>query len=74
MKKNYDFSKGKRGSIVKQTGKTRVSIYLDNDLLHAVRQRADSAGRGYQGMINEAVSEYLARLERRPLGRHMELK
>jgi len=61
MKKEYDFSKAKRGPVVRQQGKTRITIYLDNDLLEAFRERADAAGRGYQTMINEALREYLGR-------------
>ena len=30
MKKEYDFSQGKRGAVVRQDGKTRITIYLDN--------------------------------------------
>lgn len=61
MKKEYDSSKAKRGPVVRQPAKTRITIYLDNDLLEAFRERADAAGRGYQTMINEALREYLGR-------------
>jgi uncharacterized protein (DUF4415 family) len=59
MKKEYDFSKGKRGQVVKPKGKTRITIYLDNDVIDKFRRRADSAGYGYQTMINDALREYL---------------
>ena len=61
MKKEYDFSKAKRGPVIRQAGKTRVTMYLDNAVLEAFRDRADAAGRGYQTMINEALREYLGR-------------
>lgn len=61
MKKEYDFSKARRGAVIPQPGKTRITIYLDNDLLEKFRDRADAAGRGYQTMINEALREYLGR-------------
>ncbi|OFW25818.1 MAG: CopG family transcriptional regulator [Acidobacteria bacterium RIFCSPLOWO2_12_FULL_66_21] len=61
MKKEYDFSKAKRGAVVPQVGKTRITIYLDDDVLDAFRDRADAAGRGYQTMINEALREHLGR-------------
>jgi uncharacterized protein (DUF4415 family) len=61
MKKEYDFSKGKRGPVVRQRGKTRITIHLDDDVLEAFRERADAAGRGYQTMINEALREHLGR-------------
>ena len=55
MKKDYDFSKGKRGSIVSSKGKTRVTMYLDNDVLEEFRAKAELQGRGYQTLINEAL-------------------
>ena len=66
MRKEYDFSKGKRGAVIPQKGKTRITIYLDNDVLETFRERADSAGVGYQTMINQALGEYLAR-SRKPV-------
>ena len=59
MKKEYDFSTGKRGPVTQQSGKTRITIYLDNDVLEDFRERADSSGTGYQTMINDALREYL---------------
>lgn len=59
MKREYDFSKGKRGAVIATTGKTRITIYLDDDVLEKFRERADSTGRGYQTMINEALREHL---------------
>ncbi len=59
MKKEYDFSQGKRGPAVRQKGKTRITIYLDDDVLDAFRKRADRAGSGYQTMINRALRDYL---------------
>jgi uncharacterized protein (DUF4415 family) len=64
MRKEYDFSKGKRGSVVSSRGKTRITILLDSDILKVFRERAESAGRGYQTMINEALREYLERSQR----------
>ena len=59
MKKEYDFSRGKRGAVTPRKGKTRITIYLDDSVLEEFRERADSMGRGYQTMINEALREYL---------------
>jgi uncharacterized protein (DUF4415 family) len=61
MRKEYDFSKGKRGAVVPQPGKTRITIYLDDQVLEAFRERADAAGRGYQTMINEALRQHLGK-------------
>ena len=64
MKKEYDFSKAKRGAVVPQKGKTRITIYLDNDLLDEFRARAEAAGCGYQTMINEALRQHLRKAPR----------
>ncbi len=61
MKREYDFSKGKRGAVVPQTGKTRITIYIDDDILEEFRDRADASGRGYQTMINDALRAYLGK-------------
>jgi len=68
MKKEYDFTRAKRGPIVKlPAGKTRVTIRLDNDILDWFRKQVDEAGRGsYQTLINDALQEHLAR-KREPL-------
>lgn len=55
MRKEYDFSRGKRGAVVPSPGKTRITIMLDNDVLEYFRERADSHGTGYQTLINAAL-------------------
>ena len=59
MKKEYNFDKGKRGQIISPRGKSRITIYIDNEVLEAFRERADAAGYGYQTMINDALRQYL---------------
>jgi len=56
MKKEYNFSKGKRGAVVATTGKTRVTLWIDNDILARFRLLSEKTGRGYQTLINEALS------------------
>ena len=63
MKKEYDFSKAKRGAVIPQKGKTRITIYIDDDILEEFRNRADEAGFGYQTMMNEALREYLGKVK-----------
>ena len=60
MKKEYDFSSAKRGAVIPVSGKTRVTMYLDNDVLEVFRERADRFGKGYQTLINEVLREHLA--------------
>jgi len=64
MKKEYDFSHAKRGAVIPQTGKTRISIYIDNEVLEEFRRHADQSGRGYQTMMNEALRQYLGKSHR----------
>ncbi|VEN72654.1 CopG family transcriptional regulator [Candidatus Desulfarcum epimagneticum] len=59
MNPEYDFKKGKRGAVVQQKGKTRITMYIDDDVLREFRERADKSGRGYQTIINQVLREYL---------------
>jgi predicted transcriptional regulator len=60
MQDEYDFRQGKRGAVLPQQGKTRITIYIDDEVLEAFRQRAEQQGQGYQTMMNQALREYLA--------------
>lgn len=62
MEVEYDFSEAKRGAIIPQTGKTRITIYIDDDVLETFRQRSDAAGKGYQTIMNEALRKYLGKV------------
>jgi uncharacterized protein (DUF4415 family) len=64
MKKEYDFTKAKKGQVVPTKGKTRITMYLDTDIINDFRGRAEKAGYGYQTMINEALREYLTKSEK----------
>ena len=68
MKREYDFTKAKRGAVVPTApGKTRVTIRLDNEVLDWFRKQVDDAGGGnYQALINDALLEHIAR-RREPL-------
>ena len=63
MKAEYEFSKGKRGAVIPQKGKTRISIFIDNSTLAEFRSRAEKAGTGYQTMMNEALRAYVSKTE-----------
>lgn len=60
MKAEYDMKKSKRGAVIAPVGKTRITIYLDDAILAAFRKRAESEGRGYQTLINEALGAAVA--------------
>jgi uncharacterized protein (DUF4415 family) len=61
MKKEYNFSEGKRGAVLPVTkGKTRITIRIDDDILEWFRSEVDAAGGGnYQTLINQALREYI---------------
>jgi uncharacterized protein (DUF4415 family) len=65
VKKEYDFSKAKRGPVVRAPkGKTRITIRLDDDVLAWFRRQVDAAGGGnYQTLINHALRQYIAQRE-----------
>lgn len=46
MRREYDFSKAKRGAAVKAERKTRIAIGPDDDILEANRTKGDVLGRG----------------------------
>jgi uncharacterized protein (DUF4415 family) len=60
MRKEYDFSRGKRGAVIPSPGKTRITIMIDDEVIEAFRAKAEGAGRGYQTLINEALRAALA--------------
>ena len=60
MKAEYDFSKGKRGAVIPQKGKTRISIFIDDAVLDQFRSRAEKSGTGYQTMMNDALRQFLS--------------
>ena len=68
MKAQYDFSRGKRGPMLKApAGKTRITIRIDDDLLQWFRKQAHAAGGGsYQTLMNAALREYVGS-KREPL-------
>jgi uncharacterized protein (DUF4415 family) len=66
MLEEYDFSKGKRGPVISNKGKTRITIFIDSDILEWFRDEAKREGRGYQTAINQALRNYIKQ-DRRPI-------
>ena len=56
-----DFSKGKRGSVVKpDPNKVRITIRLDADVIEHFKNFVHLAGGGnYQTLINDALREHI---------------
>lgn len=59
--KTYDFSKGKRGTVLPLSpGKERITIRLDCDVLNYFREEVERAGGGnYQTVINNVLRDYI---------------
>lgn len=68
MRKEYDFSEGKRGPVVPTPpGKTRITIRLDDEVIEWFKQKVEAAGGGnYQSLINQALRDHIE-TEREPL-------
>jgi len=66
MLEEYDFSRGKRGAVITPRGKTRITIYIDTDILDWFRDEAEREGRGYQTEINQALRNYVKQ-DKRPI-------
>ena len=58
---NEDFSKGKRGALVKaDPNKIRITIRLDGDVIEYFKKRVHDAGGGnYQTLLNDALRHYI---------------
>jgi uncharacterized protein (DUF4415 family) len=67
MKREYGFSKAKRGPVMPvPKGKTRITIRLDEDVIAWFRTLVEKAGGNYQSLINDALRQHIARV-REPL-------
>ena len=68
MRKEYDFSKGRRGAVVPPAaGKRRITIRVDEEILDWFKDQVHRAGGGnYQSLINAALRQHLAN-SREPL-------
>ena len=64
MRKEYDFSQAKRAKDVphlaqlqeeKIKGKTRITTYLDSDLVEWLKVKGEAENKGYQTILNELL-------------------
>jgi uncharacterized protein (DUF4415 family) len=63
MKKEYDFSSGKRGAALSTAGKTRITIYLDDVIVEKFKAESARTGKGYQTLINDALAKHVGNTE-----------
>ena len=65
MKREYDFKSGRRGAVLRApSGKTRITIRIDDDILTWFRTQVHKAGGGsYQTLINDALRSFAESVE-----------
>ena len=61
MNEEYNFSQGKRGAVEPiSSGKTRITIRIDDDILTWFRACVNKKGGGnYQTLINDALRQHI---------------
>jgi uncharacterized protein (DUF4415 family) len=62
MLPEYDFSQGKRGLIRPHPGQTRVSIWIDTEVLDAYMAYANRIGEDMTPAMNTALRQYIEAL------------
>lgn len=62
----YDFRAGRRGAVLPHEGKTRITMWIDSDILSWFRAHAEREGRGYQTAMNGALKAF-TKEDHRPL-------
>ena len=55
MKNEYDFSTPPASPTRPVKRKTRITIYLDDEVLQQFRSLSEQSGKGYQTLINAAL-------------------
>lgn len=62
MRDDYDFSQGKRGLIRPHPGQTRLTIWVDTDVLDAYMAYANRLGEDMTPAMNTALRQYIETL------------
>ena len=60
MKTDYDFSTVASSVTRHVKRKTRITIYLDDEVLEEFRSLSEQSGKGYQTLINAALRNRIA--------------
>lgn len=55
MKKQYDFSKGKRGKFYRAGVELNIPVYLDPDVAKIVRQQARESSASIGAVVNDCL-------------------
>ncbi len=63
MLPEYDFSQAKRGLVIPQPGKTRISLWVDTDVYEAYMAYAARLCRDVAPEMNTALRQYIETLQ-----------
>ena len=63
MKDEYDFSKGVRGKFYRPVAKFNLPVYLDDDVLNYLTERAASKGIEVNQLINDMLKKDIDLIE-----------
>ena len=63
MKDEYDFSEGERGKFYRPGAKLNLPVYLDDDILTYLNERAASKGVEVNALINEMLRKDIDLIE-----------
>jgi hypothetical protein len=63
MKSEYDFSTGERGKFFRENAEVRLPVYLEDEVLAYLRERARAKGVEVADLVNALLKEDIARIE-----------
>jgi hypothetical protein len=63
MKDEYDFSGGERGKFHRPGARINLPVYLEDDILRYLRQRAEAKGMSLTDLVNELLKHDIGLIE-----------
>jgi len=63
MKREYDFSKAERGKLYRPGAKLNMPIYLDEEVLGYLTERAEAKGVEVGDLVNDLLKKDIALIE-----------
>lgn len=63
MKSEYDFSKGERGKFYRPDTKFHLPLYLEDDVLIYLQERAQAKGIEVNALVNEMLKRDIELIE-----------
>ncbi|WP_405236075.1 hypothetical protein [Lentisalinibacter orientalis] len=63
MRKEYDFSKGERGKFFRQDAELQLPVYLEEDVLEYLQDRAREKGVELNELVNALLKQDIALIE-----------